>query len=166
MTAVMVKERLGRSKKTGSGIENRLKAGNNMFGTVRGGAQLVPTATKAQIIAIKKGYDVQKVKELQEKLGITEEKLAKTTNISLATLHRRKASGGRLTQEESDKVYRIQKIYDIAIDVLETQERVKSWINASQVVFGGATPLEYAETLPGAEEVGKVLRRIDQGIFS
>jgi putative toxin-antitoxin system antitoxin component (TIGR02293 family) len=70
----------------------------------------------------------------------------------------------RLTSDESEKIYRLEKLYETALDVLENKDNVKTWFNTSQIVFEGKTPLEYADTLPGSEEVERVLRRMEHGI--
>jgi putative toxin-antitoxin system antitoxin component (TIGR02293 family) len=118
----------------------------------------------SRINNIKKGYPIDKFEQLKEALGVNKEKLAKIASISLATMHRRKVSLRRLTSDESEKIYRLEKLYETALDVLENKDNVKTWFNTSQIVFEGKTPLEYADTLPGSEEVERVLRRMEHGI--
>jgi putative toxin-antitoxin system antitoxin component (TIGR02293 family) len=118
----------------------------------------------SQISEIKKGYSIDKFEQLKEDLGINQEMLAKIASISLATMYRRKISSGRLTSDESEKIYRLKKLYETALEVLETKNNVKTWFSTSQIVFENKTPLEYADTLPGSEEVERVLRRIEHGI--
>lgn len=118
----------------------------------------------SRIDAIKKGYSVDKFERLKEDLGVNQEKLAKVASISLATMYRRKISPGRLTSNESEKIYRLEKLYETALEVLEKKDAVKVWFNTTHMVFEGKTPLDYADTLPGSEEVERVLRRIEHGI--
>jgi putative toxin-antitoxin system antitoxin component (TIGR02293 family) len=115
------------------------------------------------IIEIKHGYPIEKFDFLKKGFGINNETLSQVTNIPLATIHRRK-NAGRFTPDESEKLYRLFKLYKIALEVLETKENVQSWFNAKQAVFEGKTPLEYADTLPGSEEVERVLWRMEQGV--
>jgi|GEM_PF-1518471 putative toxin-antitoxin system antitoxin component, TIGR02293 family len=118
----------------------------------------------SRIQEIKKGYSIDKFERLKEDLGVNQEKLAKIASISLATIYRRKISFGRLTSDESEKIYRLEKLYKTALEVLENKDNVKAWFNAAHMVFEGKTPLDYADTLPGSEEVERVLRRIEHGI--
>jgi putative toxin-antitoxin system antitoxin component (TIGR02293 family) len=118
----------------------------------------------SRINKIKKGYSIVKFDQLKEALGVNKEKLARIASISLATMHRRKIAMGRLTSNESEKIYRLEKLYETALEILEDKGKVKSWFNTSQIVFEGKTPLEYADTLPGSEEVERVLRRMEHGI--
>lgn len=124
----------------------------------------IPAEISVVIHAIKEGYPIEKFEILKDEFGVNKETLAKVANISLATMHRRKNASGRLTADESEKIYRLEKLFNIALEVIESKESVQAWFNASQVVFEGRTPLEYADTLPGAEEVERVLRRMEHGI--
>jgi putative toxin-antitoxin system antitoxin component (TIGR02293 family) len=113
---------------------------------------------------IKRGYPIDKFERLKEEFGATAEKLAGIASISLATLHRRKVAAKHLTPEESEKVYRLEKLYATAVEVLDKKESARVWFNTPLAVFEGKTPLEYADTLPGAEEVERVLRRMEHGV--
>jgi putative toxin-antitoxin system antitoxin component (TIGR02293 family) len=114
---------------------------------------------------IKRGYTLDKFERLKEEFGVNREKLADVASISLATLHRRKVSMKRLSPDESEKIYRLEKLYDVAVEVLGDKASVRSWFNTPHIVFEGKTPLEYADTLPGSEEVERVLRRIEHGVL-
>jgi|WetSurMetagenome_2_1015567.scaffolds.fasta_scaffold685567_1 putative toxin-antitoxin system antitoxin component (TIGR02293 family) len=114
---------------------------------------------------IKRGYPIDKFERLKEEFGVNREKLAGIASISLATLHRRKVSAKHLTPEESEKIYLLERLYATALEVLEKKEVVRAWFNSPQIVFEGKTPLEYADTLPGSEEVERVLRRMEHGVL-
>ena len=116
------------------------------------------------ILDIKKGYSFDRVEELKGALGLSNDQLALLTGISLTSMHRRKTSG-RLTPDESEKIYRLEKLYRIALDVLEDGSEVISWFNAPQIVLGGKKPIDYADTAPGCEEIERVLRRMEHGTF-
>jgi putative toxin-antitoxin system antitoxin component (TIGR02293 family) len=122
------------------------------------------SAISSVISRIKHGYPIEKFERLKEDLGVNREKLASIANISLATIHRRKTTVGRLTADESEKIYRLERLYKTAMDLFENAADVRAWFNTPQIVFEGKTPLDYADTLPGAEEVQRVLRRMEHGI--
>jgi putative toxin-antitoxin system antitoxin component (TIGR02293 family) len=114
---------------------------------------------------IKRGFPIDKFEQLKDDFGVNREKLADVAGISLATLHRRKVASKHLTPDESEKIYRLEKLNTTALEVLGKKERVKTWFSTQQVVFEGKTPLEYADTFPGAEEVERVLRRMEHGVL-
>ena len=53
-----------------------------------------------------------------------------------------------------------------ALEVFESEEPARSWLNSPQVGLGGAVPLDYAETELGAREVEDLLSRIEYGVYS
>jgi putative toxin-antitoxin system antitoxin component (TIGR02293 family) len=114
---------------------------------------------------IKRGYPINKFERLKDEFGVTGEKLADIASISLATLYRRKVKTKHLTPEESEKIYRLERLYATALEVLEKKQSVQVWFNTPHAVFEGKTPLEYADTLPGSEEVERVLRRMEHGVL-
>jgi putative toxin-antitoxin system antitoxin component (TIGR02293 family) len=113
---------------------------------------------------IKTGYPIATFEHLKDDLGVNLQKLAAITNISLATLHRRKVQSQRLTSTESERIFRLLRLYGTALEVLEDRNFVKTWLNTPQKVFENKTAIEYADTQPGAEEVERVLKRMEHGV--
>jgi putative toxin-antitoxin system antitoxin component (TIGR02293 family) len=124
------------------------------------------SATAQDVIAlIRKGLPVRELAALQHSLDVPIEKLAPKLGISPATLQRRKLEG-RLHQDESDRVFRYARLFGRAVQVLESKESARRWLNSPQVGLGGAVPLDYAETEVGAREVEDLLGRIEFGVYS
>jgi len=117
------------------------------------------------IEALRAGLPVYELDALQASLAVPMDKLVPMLGISKATLHRRKA-GGRLDQAESDRVVRFARLMGNAVEVLESEENARKWLNSPQFGLGGAVPLEYAETEVGAREVEDLLGRIEYGVYS
>ena len=117
------------------------------------------------IRSVKAGLPVGELDVLRESLDLPMERLAPLMGISKATLHRRKAAG-RLDAAESDRVIRYARLMGKAVEVLETVEGARRWLNSPQVGLGGAVPLEYAESELGAREVEDLLGRIEYGVYS
>jgi len=57
------------------------------------------------------------------------------------------------------------QVYEMATDLFGNNEKAKRWLKKPARGLGGRTPLEYADTYIGANEVIKLLGRIDHGIF-
>ena len=93
------------------------------------------------------------------------ERLGAMLGLSKATLHRRR-SGGRLGSTESDRIVRFARLMGKAVEVMESNENARKWLNSPQVGLGGAMPLDYAETEVGAREVEDLLGRIEHGVYS
>ena len=122
-----------------------------------------PSAKMVEVLRV--GLPVYELDALQASLAVPMEKLVPMLGISKATLHRRKAEG-RLDQAESDRVVRFAKLMGKAVEVMESEENARQWLNSPQFGLGGAVPLEYAETEVGAREVENLLGRIEYGVYS
>ena len=113
---------------------------------------------------VKKGLPVKSFEKLGKKLGVSDNLLAQIVNIPRRTLTRRKQQG-RLNAEESEKVLRIARLYDKALDVFEDEKSAEKWLKEPARGLGGDIPLEYAKTELGAREVERLLSRIEHGVF-
>jgi putative toxin-antitoxin system antitoxin component (TIGR02293 family) len=83
--------------------------------------------------------------------------------ISPRTINRRK-SEERLPPDESERIFRIGRLIEIAVSVIGSEEEARAWMKEENFALGGKTPLEMASTQPGAELVERVLHQIDHGI--
>lgn len=96
-------------------------------------------------------------------LELSNQELAHVVLISPRTLTRRRKED-RLPPDESERVYRVARLVEVASSVLGGEEEARSWMKESNYSLGDVTPLEYARTEPGAELVERVLRQIEHGI--
>ncbi len=58
------------------------------------------------------------------------------------------------------------RIIELAIRVLEDEEKARNWLQKPQYGLGGAVPIELLQTEAGAKEVEELLWRIEYGIVS
>jgi putative toxin-antitoxin system antitoxin component (TIGR02293 family) len=119
----------------------------------------------AVIRRIQKGFHFRELETLQKTIDLPFDQLAGKLSISRSTLQRRKAAG-RLSPDESDKVTRFSRLLALAADLFGTVEKGRAWLKHPQRGLGGAVPLDYAETEIGAQEVEKLLGRIDYGVYT
>ena len=66
---------------------------------------------------------------------------------------------------ESEKAFRIARLYDRALEVFGDQQAAGNWLKEPARGLGETTPLLYAKTELGAREVEKLLTRIEHGVF-
>lgn len=114
---------------------------------------------------LKAGLPATSFEKLQKELDISAKKLAVTVNIANRTLTRRQKEG-KFKTDESERVLRVARLYDKAVEVFEDKNAAKQWFKIPAKALGGKTPLEYADTEPGAQEVFDLLGRIEHGVFS
>ena len=103
--------------------------------------------------------------QLQEKLGVTARALAAVAGIADRTLTRRRKEG-RLQTDESDRLLRVGSLFDRAVEVLGSEDAARTWLKTPRSALDDRSPLESADTEPGAREVEDLLGRIEHGVFS
>ncbi len=116
------------------------------------------------IAPLKKGLPVSSLNRLSENIGVPEKRLAVTVNIAQRTLTRRKKEG-RFKPDESERVLRVARLYERAVEVMGDKQRAQQWFRTKVKGLGGKTPLEFADTEPGAQAVSDLLGRIEDGVF-
>jgi putative toxin-antitoxin system antitoxin component (TIGR02293 family) len=114
---------------------------------------------------VKRGFPVSWFDSLQKSLGVSRQRLTEIVRIAPRTLARRRRAG-RLSADESDRVLRFWTVLGCASRVLGNVEQARGWLTTPNWALGDKTPLEYADTEPGAREVEHLLGRIEHGVFS
>ena len=114
---------------------------------------------------VRDGLAVEEFFDLRESLGVSLPKLEASLSIAHRTLLRRK-DAGRFRKEESDRLYRLRRLFDQAVGVFQNAEDAQAWMTSPQVGLGGESPLEHSDTDAGAREVENLLGRIEHGVFS
>lgn len=119
----------------------------------------------SQIKMVKEGIVFSSFEKLCRAIGVSSETLSEVINIASRTLARRRKEG-RLHQDESERLLRIELLFNQAMEVLGGIEQARQWVMTPNLALSGKTPLQYADTEPGAREVENVLGRIEYGVFS
>lgn len=125
---------------------------------------LGPTDTQSLIALCKSGFSSQTFDEVANCLQVPDLRLADIIHIPKSTLTRRKREG-RFNFEESERLYRIVRLYNMAAKLLDTADNARDWLRSPSGDFEGKTPLDYADTEIGAREVEAVLDRISDGVI-
>jgi putative toxin-antitoxin system antitoxin component (TIGR02293 family) len=115
---------------------------------------------------VEEGLPVTDVMEFGRQAGFTTDELARLIQIPPRTYARRVAAGARLKVPEGERAVRLMRLFDRAKQVFGTYESTRSWFNSRLLALGRKTPLEYAQTEPGAREVENIIGRIEDGVFS
>lgn len=114
---------------------------------------------------LEKGLPVSRFTKIRQTLNLPDKDLAKVIRVPKSTLAARKKKG-KLSFEESERLYRVQRLLEKAIDVFGKIEPARRWLKEKAYGLGGVSPLELASTEVGAREVENLLGRIEHGIFS
>lgn len=100
---------------------------------------------------------------IQSRLHLSKQQLSDLILVSTRTLDRRKKEK-KLPPDESERSYRIARLTDRAYQVFGESEKVAIWFSERNFALGNKTPLELANTEPGARLIEQLLGRIEHGI--
>jgi putative toxin-antitoxin system antitoxin component (TIGR02293 family) len=117
------------------------------------------------ISMLKQGLSTDLFSKVATCLRVSERQLADTVDITISTLTRRKRTG-RLTAAESERLYRLIRVYNRAVNVLGSEESAQTWIITPIHALGWKSPFEYVDTEIGAREVENILGRLEHGVIS
>jgi putative toxin-antitoxin system antitoxin component (TIGR02293 family) len=117
----------------------------------------------ALLARIEAGFAADSVEALRARLGLSIEEMAGLLVMSARTLGRR-LEEGKLTAEESDRLYRYARLFERAVEVLGSEGKARTWLKKKHWALGGRVPLEIGRYEPGAREIKHLLGRIEHGI--
>ncbi len=116
--------------------------------------------TNAPVAYVRDGLPTEAFDRLQAFLGRPASALAATLGLAPRTLARRRQAG-RLAPEESDRLLRTARLAELALVVFEDADAAATWLTTPKRLLGGETPLERADTAPGAREVEDMLYAVE-----
>jgi putative toxin-antitoxin system antitoxin component (TIGR02293 family) len=113
---------------------------------------------------IRKGLPASSVMHMARSLHTTESDLLPIIGISDRTLQRRRKENKPLEPVESDRLYRVAKVYARANEVFENEDVALDWLKARNRALGDV-PLMLLDTEAGTDMVERVLTRIEHGVY-
>lgn len=127
---------------------------------------LRPTKAKSLADVVRDGLPTDKAVGFLTWLSesVPRDVLMRVAGISRRTLERR--TRGRLSPDQSDRLARMARVIDVAIDAIGTQEQALLWLNAPNRSLEGVRPVELLDTDAGARRVEAVLGRLREGSFA
>lgn len=113
---------------------------------------------------IRVGIPYEAYDQFKEKLKIANHELY--SFLGLKDIRKTKNTNVRLSSISSDRLYRLARIYALAVEVLADEDQGREWLKRPQHGLGGRVPLEMASTEIGAKEVENLLGRIEYGVLA
>lgn len=113
---------------------------------------------------VRAGFRFSELADFQKESALPWESVARVVQIPERTLARRRGEG-RLLPEESDRVLRLFRLFEMATELFEgDKEAARKWMGSAQPALSGETPWDYASTEVGAREVENVIVRLEHGV--
>ena len=115
---------------------------------------------------IETGLPYGLLEKLAAESGLTGSAIASAVGIAPRTLARRKTAG-RLAPDESERVVRFSRVFEMALDLFESDRAgATRWLTTPHRAMGGDAPMSYLRTETGAREVENLIGRLEHGVFS
>lgn len=122
-----------------------------------------PRPAAPDVYRVREGLDFATLDALRERLGLSLDELERTLHVSARTLQRRRKAEHRLSPAESDRLWRLLHVFDLALAAFEHDEQTaRAWLTTPKSVLEGETPLERLDTEPGLREVEDMLTVIGE----
>jgi len=114
-----------------------------------------------------RGFPAKSFDRVKEALRLSDVEVARILGLSSKTTTRlRKAENKLLSPTASDRLYRVARLYLLAVEVLEDEDSAREWLTTPQVGLNNRVPLDLMTTEAGSREVEALLLRIDYGVIS
>ena len=115
---------------------------------------------------VRKGFRYSVFVRFQRNTRLSQRALSDLTQIPLRTLTRRRGTG-KLDPVESDRLLRASRIFGRALELFEgDDDAARAWLTSEQPALGGLVPLAVAESEVGANEVERLIGRLEHGLPS
>ena len=115
---------------------------------------------------VKQGLPSEVGKSMKEMLGLTDKEIAETLGTSEKTLQRKRKKNEPFSLVESDRLYRMARIFALASHVLGEDDLAREWLHEPQYGLEEEIPIEMMKTEAGAKEVEELLYRIEYGVLA
>ena len=135
---------------------------------ILGGERIVGKRTsdpQRMIERIRAGLPYKALESLAASLKLSNDEISRMFLIPARTLARRKRNH-RLSAEESDRVYRVARVFSRAVELLGDEGEAAQWLRAPHVALGMLAPMSLLDTDAGTRQVDEILGRIEYGMYS
>jgi putative toxin-antitoxin system antitoxin component (TIGR02293 family) len=120
-------------------------------------------AIKLELIErIRTGVKKEDWKQLIENLGVTEKEFENILPTSISSMQKKKV----YSQETSERIYEISRLFGLGFDVFDSQERFKNWLITPSRALGNKKPFELLDSSLGFEMVESEIIRIQYNVYS
>jgi putative toxin-antitoxin system antitoxin component (TIGR02293 family) len=114
---------------------------------------------------IERGLPLSTLEEFSAYSGIAVKDLLEVV-IPARTLKHRRQRHEPFNPDESDRLARVARLYELAVKVFGDPEKAKRWLTKPKLRFDERTPLSMMHTGLGGQGVEEMLYQIDEGAFA
>ena len=120
----------------------------------------------AEILArVREGLPASMFEQVAATLGLSASTLAKKLGIARRTLVRKQGKGTPLSAENSEKVLRVARVYNLARALFSSNQAISQWLSKPDEALGRNAPIDLLDTDLGGREVEMLLQALIHGQF-
>ena len=86
--------------------------------------------------------------------------------IPARTLKHRRQRKEPLNLDESDRLARVARLYELAVKVFGDADKARRWLSKPKERFQERSPVEMMRTELGGRQIEEMLYQIDEGVFA
>lgn len=115
------------------------------------------------IESVRHGISISNLDRMIQTLGIDREVLLDILGISNRTLQRKFRANDRLSPLASDRLSRVDRIYQLAVSVFGDEKKAAEWLKRPSRALNNELPIRLLDTDAGTQQVEQELRQIEYG---
>jgi putative toxin-antitoxin system antitoxin component (TIGR02293 family) len=115
--------------------------------------------------AVEQGVPLSALDEFAAYSGFAVKDLLEVV-IPARTLKHRRQRQEPFSLDESDRLARVARLYDLGVRVFGNPDKARRWLSKPKHRFAERTPLAMMRTELGGRQVEEMLYQIDEGMFA
>ena len=142
-----------------------LKVWHNVYMGQTAAVSVSPQPLQFDLQAIEKGVPLSALENFAAHSGIEIKRLLEVI-IPPRTLKHRRERNEPLSLDESDRLARVARLYELSVRAFSDSEKAKRWLTGPKRRFEGRSPLSMMRSETGGRQVEEWLIQIDEGMFA
>lgn len=114
---------------------------------------------------VERGLPISRLEEFSAYSGFALKDLLEVV-IPARTLKHRRQRNEPLSMDESDRLARVARLYELGVKVFGNPDKARRWLSKPKHRFDGRSPLAMMRTSLGGNAVEEMLYQIDEGVFA
>ncbi|MGR3317756.1 MAG: type II RES/Xre toxin-antitoxin system antitoxin [Candidatus Anammoxibacter sp.] len=114
---------------------------------------------------VRNGISYDLFEQIKNEIETSLKEISENLKINAKTLDRRKKEA-KLNPVETEKILRLEKVFNKALDVFEDKNDSIKWLKEKNVHLGDVSPISLCDTEPGGNEAFNLLGRIEHGVLA
>ena len=115
---------------------------------------------------LNEGLPVSILDNIHEWTEMSRSDILRVTGIHERNVARRKSAGRTLTPEERERIARLVRVVDAAVQFFGSKKMAWDWLETPVRGLGNVAPISLIATESGALEVTDLLGRLEHGVFA